>query len=168
MERNFGIEKMLLFLPTRSDQYSTGPVFNPLRQILTQADTMQLTRVQADSIAALNRWYTVRLDSIWTPIARYFADMPVTYDQDEAYAKYRGGREASVDLLIKIAPTVRGMLTSAQRRKLGFLATYLDTQYLAYVRSGTASGGGGMGMPIGAEMSMVMSGGGGVEVRIVR
>lgn len=151
------------------NQYSSGPVFNPLRQILTQADTMQLTRVQADSIAALNRWYTVRLDSIWTPIAKYFADRPVTYDQDEAYARYREGREASVDLLIKIAPTVRGMLTAAQRRKLGFLATFLDTQYLAYVRSGTASGGGfGFGgVPMGAEMSMAMSGGG-VEVRIVR
>jgi hypothetical protein len=146
------------------NQYSSGPVFNPLRQILSQADSMQLTRMQADSIAALNRWYTVRLDSIWTPIAKSFADMPAAYDQGEAYARYREGREASVDLLIKVVPLVRGMLTPAQMRKLGFLAQFMDTRYLAYVRSGTASGGGGMGIPIGADM-MMSSGAGFVIIR---
>jgi hypothetical protein len=151
-------------------RYSGGPVINPLAQILTQADSLQLTRVQADSIASLNRWYTIRLDSIWTPIAKYLADMPVTYDQSEAYAKYREGREASVDLLIKIAPTVRAMMTPAQTRKLGsFISQYLDSRFLAYVRSGTASGGSGsFGGPVGAEMMAVsaMAGGGGSFVII--
>lgn len=137
-------------------QYSGGPVLNPLRQILTQADSLQLTRVQADSIASLNRWYTVRLDSIWTPIAKQLADMPANYDQDEAYALYRAGREASVDLMIKIAPMVRGMLNPAQQRKLGsFITQFLDTRYLTYIRSGTASGGGfGFGIPVGADMAV--------------
>jgi hypothetical protein len=137
-------------------QYSSGPVLNPLRQILSQADSMMLTRVQADSIASLNRWYTVRLDSIWTPIAKQFAEMPAPYSRDEAYDLYRQGREASVDLLIKVVPLVNGMLSSAQKRKLGFMAQYMDTRYLTYVRSGTASAGGfGMGSAIGAEMMMM-------------
>ena len=150
------------------NQYSRGPVFNPLASILTQADSMQLTREQADSIASLNRWYTIRLDSIWTPIAKTLADMPKDYDQDEAYALYRQGREASVDLLIQIAPDVRRMLTSAQQRKLGFLAQYLDTRYLAYVRSGTASGGGfvSFGGPIGAAVMMEASAAGGQMIII--
>jgi hypothetical protein len=139
-------------------QYSSGPVLNPLRQILSQADSMMLTRVQADSIASLNRWYTVRLDSIWTPIAKKLAELPEGYDQDEAYALYRQGREASVDQLMKVVPLVNGMLSSAQKRKLGFMAQYMDTRYLAYVRSGTASGGMGIGIPIGAEMMMAESG----------
>ena len=147
-------------------QYSRGPVLNPLAQVLTQADSLQLTRVQADSIASLNRWYTIRLDSIWTPIAKYFAEMPGDYSQDEAYARYREGREASVDLLIKIAPIVRGMLSSAQARKLGFLAQYLDTRYLSYIRSGTASGGMGF-FPIGAGVDMVAVGSG-MSVTIIR
>jgi hypothetical protein len=147
-------------------QYSSGPVLNPLRQILSQADSMMLTRVQADSIASLNRWYTVRLDSIWTPIAKKFAEMPAPYSQDEAYDLYRQGREASVDLLIKVVPLVNGMLSSAQKRKLGFMAQYMDTRFLTYVRSGTASAGGfGMGMPIGAEMMMME---GGARMVIIR
>jgi hypothetical protein len=148
------------------NQYSSGPVLNPLRQILVQADSLQLTRVQADSLASLNRWYTVRLDSIWTPIAKQFAEMPATYDQGAAYDLYRQGREASVDLLIKIVPNINSMLTSAQKRKLGFVAQFMDTRYLAYVRSGTASGGGpGMGMPIGAEMAMAAGSGSFVIIR---
>jgi hypothetical protein len=151
-------------------QYSRGPVLNPLAQILTNADSMQLTRVQADSIAALNRWYTIRLDSIWTPIAKAFSDMPATYDQGQAYDRYREGREASVDLLIKVVPLVKGMLSSAQLRKVGYIGQFLDTRYLAYVRSGTASGGGpgGFGVPIGAEMVMAAAGGGGTTITIIR
>jgi hypothetical protein len=145
-------------------QYSSGPVLNPLRQILAQADSMMLTRVQADSIASLNRWYTVRLDSVWTPIAKRFAEMPEGYDQGEAYSLYRQGREASVDLLMKVVPLVNGMLSNAQKRKLGFMAQYMDTRYLAYVRSGTASGGSGIGIPIGAEMAMME----GARIMIIR
>jgi hypothetical protein len=140
-------------------------VFNPLRQILTQADTLELTRVQADSLAALNRWYTIHLDSIWTPISKALADMPDHYDQGEAYARYREGRQASVDLLIKIAPSVKSLLTPAQTRKLGFLGPYLDTRYLTSIRSGTAGAGMGMnmgmpGMEIGAVMAASAGGGG--------
>ena len=129
--------------------YSAGPVFNPIRQILTQADSLDLTRVQADSLAALNRWYTIHLDSIWSPIAKYLSDLPDHYDQDEAYSRYREGRQASVDLLIKIGPTIKSLLTAAQTRKLGFLGPFLDPRYLVSIRSGTA----------GAGMSMMGVGG---------
>ena len=138
---------------TWKSMYSSGPVLNPLRQILTQADSLELTRIQADSLASLNRWYTIHLDSIWTPIGKYLGELPDRYDQGDAYARYREGREASVDLLIKIAPTIKSLLTPAQTRKLGFVGTFLDTRYLASVRSGTGGMNMSMGMgdmPIGA------------------
>jgi Carboxypeptidase regulatory-like domain len=151
--------------------YSSGPVLNPLRQILTQADSLELTRVQADSLASLNRWYTIHLDSIWTPIGKYLADLPDHYDRGEAYARYREGRQASVDLLIKIAPTIKSLLTPAQMRKLGFVGPYLDTRYLASIRSSTAGGFGmammGGGGDIGA-MTAMSSGSGGGSIVIIR
>ena len=136
--------------------YSSGPVLNPIAQILRQADSLELTRDQADSLAAMNRWYTVHLDSVWAPIGKFLADMPDRYDQGEAYEHYRSGRQASVDLLIKVAPAIKSLLTKAQMRKLGFVGTFLDTRYLASIRSGT-SGGNDMGfgqgdVPIGAMM----------------
>jgi hypothetical protein len=133
---------------------SGGGIMNPLSTILRQADTLELTGPQADSIATLNRWYVIRLDSIWSPVAKYLAALPDNYDRDQAYRRYQKAREASVDMLIRLAPDIRRLLTPDQRRKLpSFVASYLDTRYLASIRSGTAGGAANMSMfPGGAVM----------------
>lgn len=119
--------------------YGTGGVPNPMMQLLAQADTLGLTSWQADSIATINRWYTVRLDSIWSPVVKEFAALPADYSHDAAYGRYREARRTSVDLLLRIAPMVNGVLTAEQRRKLPpAVASALDPRYLAAVRSGTA------------------------------
>jgi hypothetical protein len=47
-------------------------------------------------------------------------------------------------MLIKVVPDIKRLLTPEQRRKLpAFIASYLDTRYLASIRSGTAGGGNG-------------------------
>ncbi|MDB4874881.1 MAG: hypothetical protein JWM41_1327 [Gemmatimonadetes bacterium] len=138
-----------------------GPIgiTNPMATILRQADTLQLTSQQADSIAVLNRAFTIRLDSIWSPMAKYLAALPDKYDQGEAYDRYRSSREMSVDALIKIAPTVRALLTADQLRRLPtFITPFLDKRYLASVRSGTS--GTGLGMIMGGGMAMPMGAGG--------
>ncbi|MDB4873923.1 MAG: hypothetical protein JWM41_369 [Gemmatimonadetes bacterium] len=151
---------------TLKAMYGTGSMPNPLAQILGEADTLKLSSVQADSIAALNRWFALRLDSIWSPVVKYLAALPEVYSQDEAYDRFKRAREASVDLLLRIAPDVRSLLTSDQRRRLSpFIANYLDTRFLASIRSGTAGFGQGMMMLPGANM---IPGGGSTEIRIVR
>ena len=125
-------------------QYGTGGLLNPMAQMLRQMDTLGLSGVQADSIATMNRRYTIRLDSIWSPVAKYFADLPAKYDQGEAYDRYTRARKATVDMLIAYAPTIDHLLTDEQKRKLpALVASYLDTRYLSGIRSGTAGGGGG-------------------------
>lgn len=148
--------------------YGTGGFVNPLATILRQVDTLQLTVPQADSLATLNRWYLIRADSVWTPIARTLATLPDRYDSDDAYAAYRKGRRATVDLLQKVAKDVRGLLTAEQRRKLpALVASYLDPRYLASIRNGTAGVGGAGGFPGGGPI--MMGGGGGAQViRIAR
>lgn len=148
--------------------YGSGGVMNPMAQILRQADTLELEASQADSIAVLNRKYTISLDSIWTPVVKYLAALPDQYDQGIAYDRYKTAREASVDALIRLAPTVRGLLTSAQMRKLpSFVGPYLDTRYLASVRSGTTGTGLGMIMlPGGGAVPAGIGGGGGMQVII--
>lgn len=146
--------------------YGTGGVINPMAQLLRQADTLQLTPEQADSLAVLNRGFTIKLDSIWAPMAKYLAALPDKYDQGEAYDRYRVSREQSVDALIKLAPTVKSLLTQTQWRMLPtFVTPYLDTRYLASIRSGTAGGGLGAIM-MGGGVPMGMGAGGG-EVRVM-
>ena len=136
-----------------------GPIgiTNPMAVILRQADTLELTPQQADSIAVLNRGFTMKLDSIWTPTAKYLAGLPERYDQDEAYDHYRRARETSVDALVKLAPAVKSLLTADQMRKLPtYVTPFLDRRYLASVRSGTA--GTGLGMIMGGGMALPAGG----------
>jgi carboxypeptidase family protein len=142
--------------------YGTGGVFNPMAQILRQQDSLHLTARQADSIAAMNRWYSVRVDSIWAPVAKYLADLPDHYDQGAAYDRYLEARRASVDLLASLAPHVKQLLTPEQQRKLpAFVASYLEPRYLASIRSGTASFAGSPMLPGSAA---AMMGGAGLSV----
>jgi Carboxypeptidase regulatory-like domain len=137
--------------------YGTGAIVNPLSLLLRDADSLSLTPRQGDSIAVLNRSYMVTLDSIWTPVAKYLAALPERYEQRDAYRRYRTAREANVDALIALAPTIKSLLTRAQVRALSpTLTPYLDTRYLASIRSGTAGAGlgallpNGMPLPVGA------------------
>jgi hypothetical protein len=139
--------------------YGTSAIVNPMAQILRQADTLALTPRQGDSLAVLNRAYAIVLDSIWTPVAKYLAALPDRYDQGEAYDRYRTAREAMVDALIRLAPRIKSLLTADQWRRLpATVIPYLDTRYLASVRSGTSGTGldalmmpNGMPLPAGAN-----------------
>ena len=151
--------------PMIKAMYGSGGVLNPMAQLLRQSDTLELTGVQADSLASMNRRYTVRLDSIWSGVAKELAALPVDYDQREAYDRYKRAREASVDMLIALAPTINALLSDQQHRKLpALVASHLDPRYLAGIRSGTAGNtGGGVFMP-----GMMMGGGGGGDRIIIR
>ena len=163
LDRGRTHEGIRLTQPILRALYGSGGLTNPLSVILRQQDTLQLTVVQADSVATMNRWYIVHLDSIWTPITNYFAALPDRFDEGEAYNRYRRGREASVDLLLKLSPEITGLLTDAQRRRLpSIVASYLDPRYLSAIRSGTAGGSGfgsGGGVPFieGGAVRVVIS-----------
>ena len=125
-------------------QYSSGGLLNPMAQLLRRWIRSASSAWQADSIASMNRRYTIRLDSIWSPVARALAALPERYDQGEAYERYTRARKATVDMLIANAPVIERLLTADQKRKLpALVASYLDTRYLAGIRSGTAGGGAG-------------------------
>lgn len=131
-------------------QFGTGGVPNPMTTILRDQDTLKLTSDQADSLATMNRRYMVRLDSIWAPIAKRYAELPDDYNRDRIYWEYVKAREASIDILRAYAPAIRGLLTAEQRRQLPtFISTTLDDRYLKSIRSGTAGGAGGGMMPLG-------------------
>lgn len=118
---------------------ASGGVFNPLSAILRNADTLQLTGLQADSLTFLNGQYARRIDAIWAPIVKQLAALPDRYDRDEAYATFVVGRRLTIDMLARLAPDVLTLLTPSQRRALPIeVQSHLNTRYLATIRSGTA------------------------------
>jgi hypothetical protein len=121
---------------------------NPMVNILRQQDSLRLTARQADSIAAMNRRYTYRTDSIWAPVSKYLSELPERYDESLVYDRYLQARHAQIDMLIRLVPALRALLTDEQRRKLPTqMANVLDPRYLISVRNGTGTyiGGGGFG-----------------------
>lgn len=152
--------------PQLQAMYGSGGVtINPMAQILRQSDSLKLTGPQADSIATMNRAYTIRLSQIWAPVVRDFARLDDRYDHDVAYGQYKRAREATIDALKGLAPAVRGLLTAEQRRKLpALVASHLDLRYLASIRSGTVGGtefsggfvGGGMNIPQGGGQQTII------------
>jgi hypothetical protein len=93
--------------------------------------------MQSDSIASMNRRYLYRTDSLWTPVARYYASLPAEYNDREAFERYISARHAQVDMLIVLARAVRDLLTAEQERRLsqGTLNA-LDPRYLESIRNG--------------------------------
>src|SRR6185503_677365 len=109
---------------------------NPMATILRQQDSLRLTSRQADSIAAMNRRYTYRTDSIWVPVGRYLAALPANFDEGLAYDRYLQARHAQIDMLIRVVPVIRELLTAEQRRKLpAQIVNVLDPRYLVSIRN---------------------------------
>jgi hypothetical protein len=107
-------------------------------------------------------------------VARYFAQLPKTYSDDEAYDRYIHARHEQVDMLSDMVSAVRKLITPEQRRKLpASVINMLDGRYLALIRNGTAMyvGTGGIG-PIGVPDMWIMAGSGGdmhlVEMAVKR
>ena len=153
--------------------YGSGGIPNPLATVLRQQDSLKLTGSQADSIAIMNRWYTIRIDSIWSPFLQHLSSLPDNYDDEQTYEMFLKSRRATVDLLMKLGPPVKRLLTAEQIRKLPpFIASYLEPRYLASIRSGTGSFAGGNMFPGGDAMiaagGMMMPSGGTTHTVIVR
>lgn len=93
----------------------------------------------------------LKSDSIWTPVARFLADLPDKYNHDQAYDRYKRARQQTVDMLIQVAPGIKGMLTAEQVRLMPTaVLQFLDKRNLQGLRSGTQGGnrfggGGGFG-----------------------
>ena len=155
-------------VPQLNAMYGGGGVtINPLAQILRQADSLKLSGPQADSIATMNRFFTIRQAAIWAPVVREFAKLDDRYDRDVAYGLYKRAREHSIDLLTTLAPVIRGVLTAEQRRRLPpIVASHLDQRYLASIRSATVGGGLDFGGMMGGGMAMPP--GGGAQTIIIR
>jgi hypothetical protein len=125
----------------------SGSITNPMANILRSADVLGLTRRQADSLAGLSRGFTLVLDSIWSPVAKYYAGMDTVYRESDAQEKFIQGREAAVNYLIKVAPALKKLLTKSQLRRLGpNITNFLEPRYLERVRAGVVSS--GIGFPI--------------------
>ena len=75
--------------------------------ILRQQDSLQLTECSGRQPGGAESMYTIKNDAIWAPVAKYFAELP-TVRSRLAYDKYMSARKATIDLLMQLAPGIKG------------------------------------------------------------
>jgi hypothetical protein len=119
---------------------STGisSIPNPILSVMRLQDSLRLSPAQADSMATLNRAYTIRLDSIWAVASAALFELPNEFSEGDAWHRYLQARRTGVDLLSEIGPVIRKLLTAEQLRKLpASMHNVMDPRYLAMIRNGT-------------------------------
>lgn len=85
-----------------------------LAYFLRIADDLNLTQVQADSLARVVYRFNRLIDSVWAPAAKRAASLPDTYDQAIPLRDFNAARNAVFDYWIAVMPSVRHLLTRGQ------------------------------------------------------
>lgn len=87
---------------------------NPMNMILQQQDSLELTRLQADSLALLSYKFALFTDSVWTPVSYALAALNIR--RQIGLSGLRPGTRTDGRLSV-LVPTAKGILSPSQRRK---------------------------------------------------
>ena len=104
--------------------------------VLQQADSLLLSRDEVEALQQARTAYRARLDSLWTGLATYLADLPDKYDAHAAYTRATEGIDGAWDLtrddLKKQLPLV---LNQVQIQLLpGIVRTIMDATGPLHIR----------------------------------
>ena len=98
-------------------------------QILQQADSLLISREQVELLQQARAAYRVRLDSVWTGLAIYLADLPDRYDAAVAYKRAEEATDGAWELTrLDLRRALPGILSTVQ---LQLLPSLVRTVYLA-------------------------------------
>lgn len=112
----------------------TAALINPMQLTLRYADSLQLTGMQADSLATLGRTYAIALDKLWRPVLRYYATHAVE-DESPFDDPLNGAHILSITTLMALAPAVHTLLTTDQMSMLpDDIRRWLEGRELAALR----------------------------------
>jgi hypothetical protein len=107
-------------------RYGTSAIMNPMILLLREADSIGLTGAQADSIATLNRTYSVQLSRLWRDVSAYYVSPPEIPNERSLNNGAMANRQTA-QLLIGLLPALDRLLTPEQRARLSpMTARYLD------------------------------------------
>src|SRR6185436_12658196 len=67
---------------------------NPMARMLQQREALRLTRKQADSLSMLSRAFSIKLDSLWVPLATYYNGLGEGFNEGLAHERFVDAREA--------------------------------------------------------------------------
>lgn len=107
-------------------RYARG-VRDPFRAVLAERDSLFLSPAQIQEIEAARRTYLGRIDSVWTGLATYLANLEDRYDSREALARQEAAIDAGWEVARQESRVFDRILLPVQLPLLPWPADYLRT-----------------------------------------
>lgn len=83
--------------------------------VLQQTDSLLLSRDQVESLQKVRASYRVRMDSLWTSLANYLAELPDQYDAHQAYKRAEDAIDGAWELTrLDLQSTLPSILNAVQ------------------------------------------------------
>jgi hypothetical protein len=114
-------------------QRNIQQVTGTLRPVLTQRDSLGLSKAQIDSVNALIATLTKRAESLWTPMAEYILKLTSNEADADLVRRLKDTRAAVQDAQFTAYRALRALLTPEQRKKLRQPLSYMIEE--DYMRS---------------------------------
>ncbi len=99
---------------------------DPYTSILQQSDSLLLTRDQAEALEKADTAYRKRVDSVWTAVSEYLAELPDNFNSAEALKRQQAAIDGAWELtkldVQRILPTI---LSPIQMKLLPGMVVYL-------------------------------------------
>jgi hypothetical protein len=107
----------------------------PLRPLVAQKDSLQLSKEQVDSLNKIIAAVTKSADSLWTPTAEYIVKLGPNDADPEMVRRVKETKSAMLDVQFTGYRAVRGLLTPEQRKRLKPpLAFMIQEEYMKSAR----------------------------------
>jgi hypothetical protein len=99
---------------------------DPYAGILEETDSLLLTRDQVDALQKADTAYRLRMDSVWTELSEYLANLPDHFDGAEALKRQEAGVDSAWEVSkIDIQTNLPKILSPIQLRLLPWVAAEL-------------------------------------------
>lgn len=121
---------------------NTGYLFiNVMAQLLRSAEALNLSRIQADSLARMSYRYSKLVDTMWTPLAKQIGMLTEHYADDTLRMQLIHARTAALDYVIEVVPHINTLLTKGQLLLIDprLRSLFLDVRYWKRIRGGVQS-----------------------------
>jgi len=104
-------------------------------RIIQESDSLLLTFDQVASLRAAQVSYRTRVDSVWTELASYLAQLPDRYNSNEALLRQEAATDRAWELSRQEGPSVRAILSPLQISLLpGLIRTVVEAKEPVRVR----------------------------------
>lgn len=116
-------------------QMYTRNVLDIYQQILSESDSLLLSKEQTQALKDAQAKYRTRMDSLWTDLVNYLAALPEHYDGAAALKRQEAATDRGWEITWEERTTIKSILNPLQLRMLpDFVGTIINAKQVPHIR----------------------------------